>query len=164
VEVDPPQLEWLGVALIAVALAYAALLGCLVLFGRSPAARALARLIPDVAVLMARLLADGRVQRRRKVAILAGMSYLAMPVDVVPDFIPVAGQLDDALVIALVLRYVVRAGGPDLLAELWPGPPESLRLVLRLAYGAGAEVTGPDRSPRASSPRRRRSRAARDAA
>jgi uncharacterized membrane protein YkvA (DUF1232 family) len=53
----------------------------------------------------------------------------------VPDFIPVAGQLDDVLVAALALRYALRSGGPELLREHWPGPDESLQAVMRLAYG-----------------------------
>jgi uncharacterized membrane protein YkvA (DUF1232 family) len=61
--------------------------------------------------------------------------YLAMPLDLVPDFIPVAGQLDDAIIVALVLRAVLRAGGPELLREHWPGPDASLNALVRLAYG-----------------------------
>jgi uncharacterized membrane protein YkvA (DUF1232 family) len=56
-----------------------------------------------------------------------------LPFDVVPDFIPVAGQLDDAIIVALVLRSLLRAGGGDLIRDLWPGPEESLALILRLA-------------------------------
>jgi uncharacterized membrane protein YkvA (DUF1232 family) len=67
-------------------------------------------------------------------ALLAG--YLALPFDLVPDFIPVAGQLDDAILVGLVLRSLVRAAGPDLVREHWPGPEESLRAVLRLAGAA----------------------------
>jgi uncharacterized membrane protein YkvA (DUF1232 family) len=51
----------------------------------------------------------------------------------VPDFIPVAGQLDDAIVVALVLRSFVRSSGKQLIRELWPGPEQSLELILRLA-------------------------------
>jgi uncharacterized membrane protein YkvA (DUF1232 family) len=55
-----------------------------------------------------------------------------MPFDLVPDFIPVAGQVDDAVIVALVLRRVARKN-PELIGEHWPGPSSSLALVLRLA-------------------------------
>ena len=56
-----------------------------------------------------------------------------MPFDVIPDSIPVAGQLDDAIIVALVLRSVLRAAGVDVIREHWPGPQPSLDAVLRLA-------------------------------
>jgi uncharacterized membrane protein YkvA (DUF1232 family) len=96
-------------------------------------ARAAVRFVPDCAILLARLARDPRVPRRRKLLLLALVGYLALPFDLVPDFIPVAGQLDDAIVVALVLRHVVRAGGEPMIRELWPGPEESLALILRLA-------------------------------
>ena len=65
--------------------------------------------------------------------LLALAGYLAMPFDLVPDFIPVAGQLDDAVVVALVLRSVLRSGGEPLIRELWPGPERTLALIIRLA-------------------------------
>jgi uncharacterized membrane protein YkvA (DUF1232 family) len=107
----------------------------LLVVGRRTAARALAGFIPDCLVLMRRLLVDHRVPRRRKLVLVALFGYLATPVDLVPDFLPVAGQIDDAIIAALALRYALRAEGPDLLRELWPGPEGSLAVVLRLAYG-----------------------------
>src|ERR671932_2011460 len=106
----------------------------LVLAGRRTEARAMAGFIPDCVVLFRRLLADPRVPARRKLALAAAIGYLALPFDLVPDFIPVAGQIDDAIVVALALRYVLRGGGPRLVAEHWPGPRESLALILRLAF------------------------------
>ena len=88
---------------------------------------------PDCAVLLTRLLRDRRVPRGSKVLVAALIPYLALPFDLVPDFIPVAGQLDDAILVAFVLRRVVRRTDPELIRELWPGPEAGLRLVLRLA-------------------------------
>jgi len=112
-----------------VVVAYTAFVVTLVLLGRRGDARALATFIPDCIVLVTRLARDPRV---RKLLLLSLVGYLALPFDLVPDFIPVAGQLDDAIIVALVLRSLVRSGGEDLIGELWPGPEQSLALVLRL--------------------------------
>jgi uncharacterized membrane protein YkvA (DUF1232 family) len=114
-------------------LVYAAFVLVLVLAGRRESARALATFIPDCIVLCSRLVRDPRVPRRRKLLLVALAGYLALPLDLVPDFIPVAGQLDDAIIVALVLRSLVRSGGDELIRELWPGPEQSLALILRLA-------------------------------
>ena len=76
--------------------------------------------------------------RRRKLLLIALVAYLSVPFDLVPDFIPVAGQLDDAIIVALVLRHVLRAGGESMIRELWPGPEQSLALILRLARTGGS--------------------------
>jgi uncharacterized membrane protein YkvA (DUF1232 family) len=116
---------------------YAGLVLALYLAGRRGSARALAGFVPDCAVLFKRLVADERVPRSRKLALAALAAYLASPIDLVPDFIPVAGQLDDAILVAVVLRSLVRGAGPELIREHWPGPEESLRAVLRLAGAPG---------------------------
>jgi uncharacterized membrane protein YkvA (DUF1232 family) len=59
--------------------------------------------------------------------------YLVLPFDLVPDFIPIAGYLDDAVIVALVLRHVLRGSDRELIESHWPGPPESLSLILRFA-------------------------------
>lgn len=112
---------------------YALAVLALVLAGRRSDARALAGFLPDCVVLLRRLLADPRVPRRHKLALGALVAYLAMPIDLVPDFIPVAGQLDDAILLMVVLRRVLRGSGDALLREHWPGPERSLAVVLRLA-------------------------------
>jgi uncharacterized membrane protein YkvA (DUF1232 family) len=127
---------WLGWSLVAVAivvLLWAVAVVGLLLAGRGTYARALARFIPDCLVLMKRLLADPRVPRRRKLLLVGLLGYLALPFDLVPDFIPIAGQLDDVIIVALVLRSFVRADGGALVREHWPGPERTLGFVLRAA-------------------------------
>jgi uncharacterized membrane protein YkvA (DUF1232 family) len=128
-----PWWGWLLVGLAVFALVYAAFVGALVLLGRRGDAGALATFIPDCIVLVTRLARDPRVPRWRKLLLLVLVGYLALPFDLVPDFIPVAGQLDDLIIVALVLRSFVRSGDRDLVRELWPGPEQSLALILRLA-------------------------------
>ena len=125
--------QWLLVSLAVGVGVYAAFVAWLVVAGRSDDARALARFIPDCIVLVTRLAREPRVSRRRKLLLFALLGYLALPFDLVPDFIPVAGQLDDAIIVALVLRSFVRSSGEQLIRELWPGPEQSLALILRLA-------------------------------
>ena len=116
-----------------------ALVGALLLAGRRQDARAIAGFIPDCMVLFHRLVADDRVPpRRRKLLLAALIGYLAMPFDLVPDVIPVAGQLDDAIIVALVLRSTRRASGRDLIVEHWPGPSSSLEALTRRAHGRAA--------------------------
>ncbi len=110
-------------------------LAALILVGRRWEAPSLARFIPDCLVLLRRLLGDPRVPRRGKAVLVGLVAYLAVPIDLVPDFIPVAGQLDDVLVAALALRYALRVASLDVLREQWPGPSSSLDVVIRLAYG-----------------------------
>ena len=129
--------EWLLISLGVFLAVYAAFLAWLVIRGRDEDARALATFIPDCIVLVTRLARDPRVPRRRKLLLIGLVGYLALPFDLVPDFIPVAGQLDDAIIVALVLRHFVRAGGESMIRERWPGPEQSLSLILRLARPGG---------------------------
>ena len=124
---------WSLLGLAAVVAVWAAFLIWLVAVGRRQEARAVATLIPDCIVLVTRLARDPRVPRRRKLLLIGVVGYLALPLDLVPDFIPVAGQFDDAIIVALVLRSFVRSSGDQLISELWPGPQQSLELILRLA-------------------------------
>jgi uncharacterized membrane protein YkvA (DUF1232 family) len=125
--------EWLLVVLALLVVGYGVFIAWLVATGRRQDARVLATFIPDCIVLVSRLTREPRVPRRRKALLLALVAYLALPFDLVPDFIPVAGQLDDVVIVALILRYFVAAEGEPLIRELWPGPERSLDLVLRLA-------------------------------
>jgi uncharacterized membrane protein YkvA (DUF1232 family) len=125
--------EWIFLGVVVSLAAYAAAVLALVALGRRSDARALAGFIPDCVVLVRRLARDPRVPRRRKLALVLLAAYLLLPFDLVPDFIPVAGQLDDAILIALVLRALVRGGGEPLVREHWPGPERSLALICRAA-------------------------------
>ncbi len=135
--------------LVALVVLYALLVAVIFLLGRRTQAGALARFLPDCAVLFARLVRDPRVARRHKLLLLALLAYFAMPFDLILDAIPVIGQLDDAILAALLLRHLIRAGGANLLAELWPGPRESLDLLLLFACGH----TTPARDPHATQTR-----------
>ena len=130
--------QWLLISLGVFLAIYASFLAWLVIRGRDEDARALATFIPDCIVLVTRLARDPRVPRRRKLLLIGLVGYLALPFDLVPDFIPVAGQLDDAILVALVLRAVLRGPAQPLLREHWPGPERSLRVVERLAHGTSA--------------------------
>jgi uncharacterized membrane protein YkvA (DUF1232 family) len=90
-------------------------------------------------VLFKRLLRDPRVPRRAKATLALVLPYLAMPLDLIPDFIPVVGQLDDALLVVAVFGYVARSAGREVIEELWPGSETGLRVVLALAPKAQAE-------------------------
>ena len=98
--------------------------------------RELASFVPDCAILFKRLLRDPRVPRRAKLVLVGLVGYLAMPFDLIPDFIPVVGQLDDALLVAATVAYIVRRAGRGIVEELWPGSERGLRVVLALA-GSG---------------------------
>jgi uncharacterized membrane protein YkvA (DUF1232 family) len=84
-------------------------------------------------VLFKRLVRDPRVPRRAKAALWLLLPYLALPFDLIPDFIPVIGHLDDALLVAAAIAYVARTAGREVIEELWPGSERGLRIVLALA-------------------------------
>jgi uncharacterized membrane protein YkvA (DUF1232 family) len=133
--VSPPS--WLPFVAAFVVLLYAGLVVALIVAGRRVSVRDVARFVPDCIVLVRRLLGDPRVPRRHKLLLGALVGYLALPFDLVPDFIPVAGHVDDALVVVLALRVVFRASGSELLREHWRGPESSLAFVLRFAGTPG---------------------------
>jgi uncharacterized membrane protein YkvA (DUF1232 family) len=73
------------------------------------------------------------VPRSAKALLAVAVPYLLSPIDLIPDFVPVLGQLDDALVVAAVFGYVARRAGRNVVEELWPGSERGLRVVLSLA-------------------------------
>jgi uncharacterized membrane protein YkvA (DUF1232 family) len=132
-----PFFPW-GLLFIALGL-YVVAVASLIAAGRREDARALAGFIPDCVVMVWRLARDERISRPRRAILFLVLGYLALPIDLVPDFLPGIGQLDDAVVLGLALRVVVRGGGTELVREAWPGPEASLTLVLR---AAGLETNG----------------------
>lgn len=90
------------------------------------------RLLPDLLRLLKRLASDPTMPRGIRVRLALLLGYLALPIDLIPDFIPVLGYADDAIIVAFVLRSVARRAGPEALSKLWPGTPEGLVAVRRI--------------------------------
>lgn len=126
-------------ALVVVAglcLACAVLVGSLLVYARAHpeiTARDALRLVPDLVRLVRRLTADPAVARPVRVRLVLLLIYLASPIDLIPDVVPILGQADDLVLAALVLRSVVRRAGPEALARHWPGSPAGLAVIRRLA-------------------------------
>jgi uncharacterized membrane protein YkvA (DUF1232 family) len=124
--------DWLvglGLALGLVLASWAALF---VLARRLPPGllRDLAAFIPDCVTTVRRLRRDPRVPRRAKIAILVAGIWVASPIDLIPEFIPVIGPLDDIVVVALALRYAGRQVPREVLLAAWPGEPRLLERLL----------------------------------
>ena len=123
--------------LTGLALLWLALVVSLYLVGRRQAEptrlRDALRLIPDVVRLLRRLAADPTLPRGVRIRLTLLLVYLALPIDLVPDFIPVVGYADDAVVVAIALRSVARSAGVEAIDRHWPGTPEGLQAVKQLA-------------------------------
>jgi uncharacterized membrane protein YkvA (DUF1232 family) len=120
-------------AIAILALLWASLIVALVVSGRKGAAREVAAFLPNLVLLFRGLATDPRVPRRAKAALVVGGIYLAMPIDLVPDFIPIAGQADDAIIAAALLRFVLASTERSVLYEHWHGDPRTLDRVLAIA-------------------------------
>lgn len=118
----------LGLAVTA--LAWAAIVAALALAGRRTAARELAAFLPNLLLLFRGLLRDPRVPLGAKALLVLAVAWVASPIDLVPEFVPVAGPLDDAIVAALVLRAVLRRTDRAVLLEHWRGEPATLERLL----------------------------------
>jgi uncharacterized membrane protein YkvA (DUF1232 family) len=125
--------RWLLIGAIAVVSIW--LLATLVLLwlGRRTLARELLTLLPNILRLFRGLLGDPRVPRSSKALLLVGGLWLASPIDLIPEFLPGIGGIDDAVVAALVLRHLVRRAGPEVVREHWHGDPRTMGLILRVA-------------------------------
>jgi uncharacterized membrane protein YkvA (DUF1232 family) len=104
--------------------------GVLMLAGRRVEAKQLARLLPDLAALLRGLLRDPRVPRSSKVLVGFAIVWVVSPIDMLPEFLPVIGPLDDVIVVALVLRRLVKRVGPEVVRDHWRGDPVMLERAL----------------------------------
>jgi uncharacterized membrane protein YkvA (DUF1232 family) len=123
---------WL-VAIVVIVALYLVVVLALIISGRRVAAKELALLVPNLVLLFKDLLRDPAVPRGSKIALGIGVVWLISPIDLLPEFLPVLGPLDDAVVAALVLRYLVRRAGPDVVRRHWRGDPATLDAILRAA-------------------------------
>ncbi|MEV8131982.1 YkvA family protein [Pseudarthrobacter oxydans] len=132
-------MTWETVAGIATGLllAYAALLVLLWIYARrhpeTVSMKDALRLLPDLLRLVRRLAADRTLAAGVRVRLVLLLAYLLLPIDLVPDFVPVIGYADDAVIVALVLRSVLKRAGPGALERHWPGSPAGLEIILRAA-------------------------------
>jgi uncharacterized membrane protein YkvA (DUF1232 family) len=119
------------IAVAIVAALYACGVLVLILLGRKTAARELAMLLPNLVLLFKGLIQDPRVPRGSKVLLLLGVAWIASPIDLIPEFIPFLGPLDDAVVAALILRRLVRTAGRDVVEQHWRGDSATLARLMR---------------------------------
>ncbi|MGG5173905.1 YkvA family protein [Pseudarthrobacter sp. J1763] len=133
-------MDWWEIALGIIAglvVIYAVLLLALWMYARrhpeTVSMRDALRLLPDVLRVLRRLVADQTVSRGVRIKLVLLLGYLLFPIDLVPDFLPVIGYADDVIILALVLRSVIRSAGPDALRRHWPGTPAGLAVVEKLA-------------------------------
>jgi len=124
--------DWLWSLAVAIGLTVAGWALLILLARRLPPGplRELARFIPDCVTTVARLRRDERVPRRAKVAIVFAGLWLASPIDLIPEFIPIIGPLDDVVVVALALRYAGRQVPRQVLLDAWPGQTTLLERLL----------------------------------
>jgi uncharacterized membrane protein YkvA (DUF1232 family) len=123
---------WLQAILIAVALVIATWLLLILLARRLPpgVAKDLAGFLPDCVTAMRVLRHDPRVPRRARIAVVVAMLWVLSPIDLIPEFLPVIGPLDDIIAVALLLRYAGRSVPRPVLLEAWPGDPYLMERLL----------------------------------
>ena len=123
---------WLQAILIAVVLVVASWLLLIVLARRLPpgVAKDLAGFLPDCVTAMRVLRRDPRVPRRARVAVVIAMLWVLSPIDLIPEFLPVIGPLDDIISVAVLLRYAGRSVPRQVLLDAWPGDPYLMERLL----------------------------------
>jgi uncharacterized membrane protein YkvA (DUF1232 family) len=126
----PPLVRTLLVILGIAVTVWLVAVGALILSGRRVEAKQLARLLPDLASLLRGLLRDPRVPRGSKVLVGFAIVWVVSPIDLLPEFLPVIGPMDDVIVVALVLRHLVKRAGSEIVREHWRGDPVMLERAL----------------------------------
>ncbi|HEX9306831.1 MAG TPA: DUF1232 domain-containing protein [Anaeromyxobacter sp.] len=127
-------MRWFIGPLIGLLIAWLALVVALVVVRPRGALLAEAvRLVPDMLRLLRDLAVDRTLPRGVRVRLWLLFAYLALPFDLIPDFIPILGYADDAILLAVVLRSVVRRAGADVVRRHWGGTPDGLSALARLA-------------------------------
>jgi uncharacterized membrane protein YkvA (DUF1232 family) len=127
-------MKWVLGALVGLAVTWLALvIALLIARPRGDLLKEAVRLLPDTLRLLKDLAFDKTLPRGVRVRLWLLFAYLAVPFDPIPDFIPVLGYADDAILVALVLRSVVRRAGPDALRRHWRGTPDGLDALARIA-------------------------------
>jgi uncharacterized membrane protein YkvA (DUF1232 family) len=127
--------RWLLIAAFALVVVWLVAVVFLLVRGRKTLARELISLLPNLVRLFRGLLGDERVPRSSKALLLLGAGWLASPIDLIPEFLPGIGAVDDAIVAGLVLRHVVKRAGPNVVKDHWRGDPRTLSILLRVARG-----------------------------
>jgi uncharacterized membrane protein YkvA (DUF1232 family) len=121
------------VALVITAAVWLCAVVALAVVGKRTAAKELALFLPNLLVLFRGLVRDPRCPRRSKALLIFAAAWIASPIDLIPEFIPFLGPLDDAVVAALVLRHVVKKAGPEVIRDHWRGDPATIDRLLRAA-------------------------------
>jgi Protein of unknown function (DUF1232) len=119
--------------LISLAILWLAFVGALAIFRPKVELRDAVRILPDLLLMLGGIAQDGTLPFTVRVRLWLLLLYLALPFDLVPDVIPIVGYADDAILTAWVIRSVVRRSGIETLTRHWPGSPEGLDVVRRLA-------------------------------
>lgn len=139
----------LGLVAALVLVWLALVVGLIVVRPRGGLLREALRLLPDVLRLIRRLAADKTLPRGVRIRLALLLAYLAIPIDLIPDFVPVLGYADDAIIVIAVLRSVVRRAGLDAVRAHWPGTDDGFAALARLTGLNGSPVetaNTPDRS------------------
>jgi uncharacterized membrane protein YkvA (DUF1232 family) len=126
-------MRWLVIGVLTVVAVWLIAVVVLLWMGRKTIAKELVTLVPNLLRLFRGLIGDPRVPWSSKALLVVGVLWLASPIDLIPEFVPGVGPIDDAVVASLVLRHLVKRAGPEVVREHWQGDPRTVGLILRAA-------------------------------